>query len=74
MSSRFGDAQQAHFDQIDSVYLHAVEHLKLKECEAGCLQFIVRCHDHTTLSLMLKRENYKAAQAMRAFIESQIND
>lgn len=70
----FGDAQQAHFDQIESVSLHAVEQLKLKECEAGCLQLVVRCHDHTTLSLTLKRDNYKAAQAMRAFIESKIND
>ncbi|HLV35182.1 MAG TPA: hypothetical protein VKY59_08725 [Spirillospora sp.] len=69
----FSGLQAATYSEIERVDLYEPEHLRLKNCESGCLQLIITRRDHTTFSLMLKPEQRQAAQAIREHIQAQLS-
>ncbi len=68
----FSDPHTATYDQIVRVNLIEPEHLRLDDCERDCLQLVITCRDHHTLSFTLQASQREAAQSIRAYIEQHL--
>lgn len=68
----FSEKVEIPFAEIIHVRLHQPEPLRLKEDEGNDLRFVITRRDHSTVSLKLRHKHLKAAQEMRAAIESHI--